>query len=841
MLPSSLTQWVLAAVRLALLATFLIALHESLRDNLLAALSLGGVWSVLLLQTLQTSTTTDQSVLDRQLLTLLVGVRTLNVLSQHSVAETDGAWALPLALAVVHTYLTHEPVLEGPVEYPRLTPWFLAAVGVATGVSTVSQATDLRLLLGVLEVVLGAGLFFGLLAYKAKPEDGWDGGSTVVLSWCTVQLAGLLVDPQPVFVATGVVVVAAGSVVGVNGLFRLPRAAVNLLGRVLGQTAPYQITLLLCVAVIVQSLRQPWYTTHVDYPEVLRKKCRILLDIVDVAQAFYEFTSDPDFQNTLLLALPELGALRGAAFRSIRPSYPVLMGCVHGKTMTFSPGGDVSALALLVPMVWVALATVLQVFPDGGALVRNRFFWAAGAVAGLTFTAVTQLTADAPVMFWYHLFADSTSERVYTEVGQYGLVASLAFTVSCIALFVITSQVPTEETRLVERALGKEPDRSVVVVDLLNYVTSPSFVLLVVAGFVLVLTITSTGSPIDTFEVYKKASEQPAWLVSTPADKVSGLGLTKILGMLNPKKRLIVIGVALAKYALEKMGTWACICLPIPNWNSITGAFEDAGDAISGFFSRRRRLLEHKAASTHLGTRSMASRRLLSHGGCSQTEICVSDVVKTIVDELTSLALQGLEIASDLVSKVIRKLIPFADKIDDLLEQLPRVDELLDFDLLDLPDLKVDFSFRLELLGLDLGVLPSFRLPTLPSAQSVLIPVAVLAALGCVLAYQLGVLMPLLNSTRLSIELALLSCVVAFANALMVFVYLLRDQLRAEGYDVRVTFKGNVYGYGVGIGLVVASVLLAGGEGSARFLSLLRERSKDQAPLLARRTPSNQT
>jgi hypothetical protein len=782
-----------APLRLTLVCAVLASTYASLHAHLLATLAVLLAWGAIVPRALDDAPDRGNDAATEQLVVAAVVLRTLLVLDQHGTPSADVAWFVVVAVAVVFTWAVADSpkVPQQRAREHTLTSvvalvLLVAMLGVEmSGAST----TPMRAVLLVAEIMTWVQLL------------GTPGESAPVLA-IYLQATALLVEPALAFrlvvlVMLFVAAVLRDTVVGLKALVVRVRATLR---SMLTASTPYQMVVLVAVAVLGQSLSQPWFTTHVSFPEILRKQCNLLLEVIDIVRVGYEFTTDPDFQESLLPVLPELAQVRAIVFRSVYAAYKPLAQCSDGKTHTFTPTGDVISLAFFVPLAIVALCVLLQIFPGGGGgYVRSPVFWGVGAVSGMTFTVVTQLASDAPVMFWFFLFTGSESTRQYTDAGVYALLASLVFTGACLALSVLTSwasQPPASQEIIILTGPLKR---------LVHYVISPPVLVLGVAGFVLSIAI-ATGSPFANFEVYKKPSGAPEWLVSTTVDKAVAIGAStfaEFIAKSDPEVRMVLIAAALVDYGVKKIGTWGCLCI-----DDLLGAFSAVGDFFKtgGGLWRRRRLLEHKPGRTSYGLHAVAHRRRLLGGDC-RLKVCVTDVVRNIVEEVTSLATKGLKLAMKLVSIAIRALVPYAEVFDKVFDVFAQLDDLVDFDLLAMPE--INLKFQTKMLGFDFGTLATFTLPSASTFYSLLASALAIVIIAVGSGYLLGLLEPLVASTLMSVQLVVLGAVAALTSAILVFLYALRSQLQAEGYDVRFEIKANMFLYGLSLLSAVAGLLLA--------------------------------
>lgn len=846
----SLLRLPLAGLKLSLLTLPLVATVFTISDTLAAACILlmwGGTQ-----MTRALADGSGEGIVSDTLLLGVVAVKTLQILQlSNGDASRDPIWLAPVAMALLlHSFLnlteSEPPSKQVIYRYNTLNVLSLGASLLAINI----ELNELALTLADSLVTL---LFLVSLVQWRGPA-GWAGGSDALLSYFFVQGCMIPLSDDKLYRSLMLVIAVLLSVSAKVRVEPLPRPPffvavrtllgeiltmpVDLVGRLVSSVLPYQILMLASFSVLVVSILsdEAWYETKVTFPPAVRRFCVLSLDVVDlIIKPWFRFTNQADFQNTILLALPELASLRSSIFRILAPVHLPLTQCKDGKVFLFFPGEDLLGVISLLPQAAMALATFAQVFPEGGVFVRNRWFWAVGAVSGMASLVVMHLTADASTVFWYLILDKSTYLRRYTMTGQYALVAQLVFCGASLGMFVVTSQIKSIEQRLLERSRPPEeaaPGIRVYARQLFRFLTAPNLVLMLVAAFMLAVVIGSTGSPVQKFEVTKVVVTKPDWLISTPNDKIAALGIGSLSVMLNPKARIAALVVALTKYALEQLGCWGCLCLPIPSLgelkgfgNDVANGFKSIGRAL-GF----RRLLEHKLDSTNLGSRSV-SRVLLAtercpKQSCSKTQICVSDVVSDIVEQLVKIAQIGPKFAMDLVVEQILKRIPNFGVIDSLMKELHKLDDLIDFELLDLPD--VDFSFQTRWLTFDIGFLMLFQLPSLPTPGTVtldsLLIAAALFVIAAVVVYQLGLLVPLVKSTWLAFQLSAACILLSGVAGATVFVMLIRQQIRLEGYQDKITWGGNAYLYAIVLGLMLLSLVLTVGEQQDELLTLLRKK-----------------
>lgn len=783
---TTLFAWPLAALRLGVYAGALICTGRSFSNAPLAALCLLSVWGIILERVLGEPSQLDHTILTEHALTLVVLVKTMATLDEYSDGRDNAFWILPLVLAVIYTAYTRfffpsKPLKEG-ITYRG---FFLLAMAISIASTGAVMAIDIyqttgagsSFILSLADTAIGIAFIYSLSDWKSSlAERTWGGGSGALLAWLFVQAVTLpLLSFQDqmikllVLVVIGVLAIAGQSDSDIFGFpMETGRAVIQLARSTASSPLIYQGVVVISLAILVQGLTQPWYITHVDFPSSIQSKCKTGIAFTeDVAKPFYEFTSDPDFQG-VVLAIPELGALRGAVFRVLSKAYAPMLSGKNGVEQSFVPSESLSALLTIAPMLSVAGATMLQVFPQGALFPRSKWFWAVGAVSGFLFLSITQLVSDVSVTLWYFLFEGSTHTRVYTPTGEYALLASVAFIVGCIGLYVIRGH---EEREIIELERKKQGLEQNIVVSLINYATSPGTVVLGMGVILVVLAISmGQGSPIDMPTLSKIPSGRPDWLVSTPADTVTGLGLTNLVKLLSPQVRLALIAQSLIIYALEKLDGWTCIEFDI------------------GIYSE---------------------------------DICVSDIVKDIIEELVDIALKGMEVATEIMIDNVLSKIPFFSELEFYLGGLLNIDDWLDFDLFDFPELNLG-RFG---IGFSLVLIPEFNLPSALAPRLLALPMLLVMGLGLIVAWQLSLLKPLALSLKMSFELFVVGVISGFVCSLVVFVYLVKSELKTLGWNLGIPFRSSVYVYGVALALFMLALFLTVGEYASERLAL--EASKE--------------
>lgn len=835
----SLNEWPVAACRLILLASPLfVAVHTLGTQNALALSVIMVVWALPLGSAMDRTREAPVHFGQEACMILLVSIKTLAVMSYANATQEETLWLFPLLAYAAFAALTHWDSDKLEAERKNGRAWHaiqLAVVGLF-GMADAAFLADSQegMLISTADAVVSMVLL--VVASDAHATLAW-----LFLQACSVPLLESDVRQPLRIISLLMVFISLLAMTRTTGNFikHLLVTLIDWVKTILGWQLMYQCSALVSIAVIASTLRQPWYTARVTLPDSLVSFCSGALTFVDdVVAEFYKFTSRDDFQHLIALAAPEIAALRGVIFRVVATVYgPLKMGR-DGKSFTMIPADNLLPLLIFAigPLLLV-LAIVVQVFPSGQAFVRSRWTWAWGLLSTLLFVGASQLAVGAPVSLLHFIFADSTYAREYTQAGQYALLAQLVLCASCICLFVATSLAESDEVTVVRRTGAHMPrlvtQTKEALRGLVAYITAPPLILLFLAVSLLVITITSTGSPLKSFDVAKIDDGRPKWLVSTPIDKV-GAFASSLVTMLNPEVRLALIGQALLVFAMEQLRCWTCLCLDIPTPEEVGDWFVDAGSSIkSGLGFRRRRLLEYLPPSN--STRIvMTSRRLLSdpnlfgiacndQDACAHTKICVADVLSDALEKMSDLVLDGLKYAGDFIANEIISRIPFLSVLDNLLKLLPRLDDLLHFDLFDI-SYGVSFSFSMELWGLDLGLLPNFKLPSLPStpaAGDIAIVVLTFVAVA-VVTYQLGLLIPAIQASIMTLELTLVAGAVALIASMVVFAFLLRDELRTYGYVLKIELAGNAYLYGIALTLLACAAMLKVGEASAQDIQRLR-------------------
>ena len=882
----TLLRWPLAGVRAALLVAPLIAAWSTLgAGDPLVLVAVLAMWawpmSHCLAEASERRRTDDFGV---DLLVLgCVGAKTLLALDASNEAPTtDTVWLLPLGLALVHLLLVHIAQLDDDDDddasassvrtvvqrYDRrwLGVAFVCVVAPSIGAVLLADDVDVtRIILFAIDGVLSGAVVVALRDWQPDPggDGAWAGGSVALLTLLALQaVAGgaLATTDAERFVRLGGVACAGVATLRAaptredgNRVARFVRMLVGLVARVVGTTLPYQLCVLVAGAALFAFAGDAWYTTSVVFPETLRDLAELGLRLVGIAGIFYEFTNDPDFQNTILIALPELAALRGALFRIILQAYPSLLQGKEGAHDVFTPIDSAVALASLVVLFVAWLCVVVQVFPGGGTFVRSPVFWGVGFVASGVSLAAVHTAGDLSVAFWSFVFEDAVLTRTYTRAGRFALAAQLVFCAACLGACLVASERRLQsETQVVVRTghklrvghklrggVGEQRNSASASLgrklcdgarQLATAVTRPSFVIAVVGVFILVLAAMSYGSPVQSYDLRTLSATRarPTWLVATRNDAIGVLPMTSLTKMLGGSEmRLVVLGNALVLYGLEKLGCWGCICLPIPSLSDLQGLGEDIGDAITSFggLFRRRRLLEHRGDTTHTGrlavVATMPHRRRLAGlfgntctpppCGGGLTRVCVSDVVTTIVREITELSQKGIALALEYAVRLIIELIPNADFLDDIMSQLDQLDAIAGFALTDMPEVRIGMR-PLKMLTAALPDAPSW--PRVPTVTVATLLTLLVLALGAFIAYRVGVLMPVARAARRSVELTIVIGVATVLAGALALALGVRKELEVHGKALHVEwYMERVYAYGLGGALLVVALVLSLDEG----------------------------
>lgn len=823
---SLLLKWPLVVTRLALLATPLLAATYSL-DAEAAPLAVAGVlaaWALPMSQALPVDAEPrHDGILADVLVLLLVGVRTLQGLQQASLDTTrDWVWLAPLLVALLHTCLIHiDQETEGTPVFDRRGLVLMMMVRAVCGAMLAYLARDATSqILFAAETALGLVLVLQLRSVTHAASDS-------VRALVYLDAAAFLVYEDDAWVLHAVLPVATGVLALValhthtavytrvqrvaRVLVTPVRAALDGVCALLASPLPYEMAFLVSGIVLAASLNKVWYTSHSTFPDTIATPARVGKSFIDdYVRVFYEFTSDATFQRTIAIAVPEFGQLRGVVNRVVRTSYRPLRMAADGVSASFVPSESLAAIVCLVPIAVVWAATVIQVVPEGMAYVKSKWFWALGAVVSLVSFVQLHVASDTSVSLWNFVLDDIDYTRTYTQTGRIAVAAHLVLGAACVALFVLRAAQA--------RRHGKPRVGGRLIVnkcrDVVTYLSGGALLLTAVAVLILVATASSTGSPVESYRVVKYDTHlTPAWLVSTPIDKAGALitGSGMLTKLLTGDLRLAFLFAQLQRYIFQKLGCWGCVCL-----DTYIDFAEDTFGFVSDLnpFPSRRRLLEHKPTTTHIGSHALRlpRRRVLqdeeyicTHDDtCDTKRVCLSDVVNQYQEKILELAVLGLTTAAKLVAEQILARIPLVARLMDLLDRLNELDVYLDYDLFRLPEVR---------LGVRLGwTLPSLPKPSLPTLSGALIVVLVCSVAGLFFAYQFGVLVPLLEAGVDAFEVSVIILVATTLMCAVTLVFFLRDELRAEGYDIRVTWHANVYAYGVAFGLLVVALFLRIGE-----------------------------
>ncbi len=838
--------YVTAGLRLSLIASVLSAAYQTnaSSDPLVTAL-LVAVWGVQAAQALSSdssqSLTADQSICGL----LMAVVQTGFILALSRSVDLAYVWSIPALVVFLLVLVMDDPFMgEGKMQrYDKVRVGLLAffLVSASIGEAFVFALDDLFFVALSTAQLSTTILLLVLLSQYEEPErtSAWKGGSSLLLSWAYLQLCVTpLLHPVHASLRISLVIgVLVNSALGsetepsdgrcqafAKGIKRVGKSALGIVALVLTSSVVFEWVAILGVALLTVSLNDPWWTSKVTFPDAIQAICRDALSLAEtVAKPVYQFTSDRDVQRIMAVALPELAGVRSAIYRLLVPIWGSLLDGANGRTFTLFPVGNFFAMAaFLVGPLFVLLGLLAKLFPEGRFFVQSQWFWAAGLLGNLVFVVFTQLTPDTSVFFVYSTLDDTTYTRAYTKAGTQALVAQCLIVGTCVVLYVQRavdnavdrvgmggegdSPTPSEKDAPVRR-------RCAAVRDWIDYLTSASLVLFVVAVLILMLTISSTGSPISSIKFDKRPQRQPDWLISTTIDKVSALTVS-FFKMLNPKPRLIVLTAAIVNYGIEQINCWGCLCVP-----DVQGAYEDAlggligaGNAIGGAFGFRRRLLGFSPANTLTfgPTRTSGCQPVSCNRGL--VRVCIMDVVADGVEKMTDLTLGAVDFVFEQTYDNILKHIPIFSTSTSLLSRLPRIDVFRDFDVFK----GIRFSFQFKFLGVDFGVVPSLGLPSLPSSLSLwsILPLLLIVLLGAYLARKLGISQPVWAAVSASVQVTVISLFLTALIAVAALYYFLINEARIQGYDVHLKPNSNLWMYALGMGVMALSLFLKVGEAS---------------------------
>lgn len=641
------------------------------------------------------------------------------------------------------------------------------------------------------------------------------------------------------------------SVRAIDSLDALVMALMRAIVDIIGSSTLYEVTALISVCVIAVNFSQTWYISHSTFPGFVRDIAGVGLSVVDIVRPFYEFTSAPEFQHAFLMALPELATVRALVYRVLTKVYPFLFKAYNGVPVVVGVGSSMLGVVSSIVLILISAAILVQVFPGGGAFVRSRWYWAAGFVVGLLNIGSVHLLSDPKATLLSIYIPDQLFNREYTQEGQYVLIAQLAWTFSCMAMFVIASFEDARRLELLKSRLevasgtsGKfQPLTTLQAIS--NYLAQPSIILFIVTIFAAIIVAASVGSPISNFDAPVVPVLKPDWLVQTPLERatVTVLQFKRVAHMLNPYIRIRLLALALTEYTLEQVSKLGCLCVTEPKFvNAFTNAMTDAWDSFTSLF--RRRLLEHKATTTSEGLYSVATtqRKLLGFtddiigftycqpADCSGVAICFVDVVKDGLDWLRNLAMEGLNIVSDLLTQQVLRKIPFVALLEKLflVDVIEKLQDLIDFDIFTMT--VPTFSVPLSLAGINLGLVPNFNLPSLPKVNPTIVGVvfAVIALLiaGC---FRMGMMLPLLDSAVLSVELAIVSGAVFLLISIPSMWFYCQDLMQEYGRETVIEFNDGIYSYMLILVLLICSLLMRISEMSSEITMLFRSVGKKLA------------
>lgn len=894
-LASPFLPWVLAALKLVLLVGPFIAVVVTVGTmDIVHSTLLVAVWCLPTALAMQLDFERPYiGVTGEATLNAIVATKTLDILNDARDSKDETVWLLALLAATAFTLITQLDImgerdearqqqqqLRPTIQYNRRIGFALSPVIVAAGFAQafLDPSLSTHSLLVSIETVLGAALVSSVLSDQAhETREVWRGGSTLVLAWIYLQLCTLpmISDPTVLYiqicslvliVIISIVMVEDVTPAGVllaermkrvplfarvlNGSWELVVTFIDLLRLLIGSAIAYQAVVIACLVILVTTINTPWYTSHADFPAVVRDPCVEALDLIEnVLRVVYEFTSLKEVQEIMVTAAPQIGSMRGFIFRYLGPNGKWLQLGAQGVTYTLTPLSELPCLIGLVigPLV-AAIGIVAQVMSDGASFVRSQWFWAWCTLGSLVFLALSQLSTGPNVTLMNYGFEESTYERAYTSNGEYALFAQMILVAACAALFVVQSQAVPVSVRLLRRkrasvgGVGARAEPGVVLLRaeltlargiqrLVRFVTSPAFLLTMGAGVFLVIVIFTAGSPVQSLEVTRtdKGTVFP-WLVSTDLDKASVVSqtlITMLSDAIGPEVRIALLLNTLIRIGVEQLNCVGCFCVPD---GGVTSALKSAAHAIG---LRRRRLLEqeredeqeHYQPLSMNGTSSIAShervmrsRALLSYdpdvangcsrgaSSCSTFTICVSDLLKPVaqIGEFVSTMIgKGLRYAVKFLVEQILSRIPAISRLIDVFE---RIEDIIQFDGFH-PLAFADFSLHYKLASLNLGRLPSFRLPSVSTPSTATIVLLTIGAVGALVAtYQIGLLDPLFSSTVQSLELLAVTSVITFATTLATMLSSMASELKLYGYEANVVLASSAWMYAV----VAAVLLLAG-------------------------------
>lgn len=848
----SLLTWPLIALRLALVGGVPLLTLVTIPSNALAAVCLVAAWAPQLAAAF--TPPQGRGVVADMLLLGLTCVQTQRVLLAFCTdASLDLYWLVPVEAAALYTSLRH---LAGAAP-------FAPAAGLLAPTATYSESW-LRALLAVVvlttaamcyvagsagaaallcvEGAIGASLVLYVWHYAAA-SMAWSGGSSILLLYLYMRLSTLALESWPVACA-GLASTALAGLVAIGAvrsnstrfarflaLLAAPLEAAHML---LTSRDVYQIAIVACATVVAHSAGQPWFDSLMVFPPLLHQICYDAKYVIDTfVQPFYVITSDPDFQRTVEVALPQVATVRGSVYRVINQAYFPLTECSSGKSYRAVPLDDVMSFLSFLPPLATLAAMAAQLFPGGGAFVAAPWFWAVSLLGGAACTAVCHVASDASSLFWHSLFPSSAYTRVYTDAGAHALVAQLAFVACTLALFLLASRADVAAADVAPaQAAWQPPDRwhsssrdqpelapmlpataaRGVLEDVLKRATRAAWLRASTICFALsvlaLVALATQSGPIRSLSIAKNTTRQPDWVVLTPIDRVQAIAGGVEGMLLGDELRLVLLANMIALYGVGELRCITCICIDLAaikrGWDSFTGLFHV------------RRLLEHKPDSTHTGARSLAAADDTVIGSiqtamdillaprcakpsCGLTQICVFDMVLTLVKTVVDLLMTAIQFVSRLLIHEVVMRIPFAHVLDLAISRIEDVAAYVEFELLDHAGFPVTFGFDSHLLSV---ARPSF------ASVSPLVWLAVALAAACAVYVLFFASGGYSASAAAGLELSASAAAASAASAAFVVARTVSALLREEGYDVRVEWGDNVHAYAIaGCGLLLAVCL----------------------------------
>lgn len=796
--------WLVPLLRLVLLACPLVLVDSS-------SLALAAIWALPISSWALSSDHPDDVVCDMSLL-VLVGCLTLHL------SPGTMEWLLPLLVAVALAFLEHAFSDYETVSPPKRNAGYFPALVVFLHAAFQVSFHDYSMNLAVASIpstilMLRSGHVSSWLYLQLcllATMDLW-GMVFVIQALCILVLFLLTVPRAPPSSS------ACWDVL--RGYGETAQALVRAVSSVLASRAPYMLLVLASVGVLAGTMGSVWYTAHADFPAPIREVCDAGLEVIDAVRHFYEFTNDPDLQDVMALAAPQIGMARATIFRIVKPVYPILVAGSRGATVSFTPLH--SLLALLAfgagPLI-AGLAVVASVFPQRAKF--SRWLWSLGACGTGIFSAVCFLASTPAVSFIGAVFRESTVTRTYTEEGTRAGWACAFLVASCVVLSALPGPAPKPSrprTRGKLRVIPKEEPAKKPWFEL-----SPATWMLAGTLLFFALVVVGSGSPFSRFGIVKKPSSSPPWLISTMWDKLSPV-IAKMKDLIvsaipyGKAGEVVFFMQMVAVVLMRKFGCLACICVSV---DGIKEGFEEAWDQIT-----RRRLLA--VESWDVCDEPPANT-------CSAgINICVSDVMDAtapMAETLTRFVADGLEIAANELAEIILPLIPELGVIDTAIRSISKLGDLADFSL----DLDLDFDWSLGFSR----VWTEVAVPSMP-AWSTLIFVAAVAVIAAVVAHWLGVLTPLRRFAVRSIGTAMAAGLVSLIALVVTLAFVLNAELNTYDYYVDVAFAANLYLYAITLGgfMLAAMLKLSETPGDETVSSSETVSSTEKRVLLASSSP----